>query len=178
MHIKRMSSIVGGEAESARMRKDETHYKEVLTLLNSMMTENNSESRRHNYNNIAFSANPNILATVRSALNPECESQASLPKSMALFGMGGVGKTQIAIQYSYLELESFDAILWMSADNAISIGKSFRTIADGLGLLESDDERKDVAVATCKVKKWLATTSLFSHTDAWSISWPLSNSRL
>jgi hypothetical protein len=169
MRIKRMSSIVEGEAESARMRKDETHYKEVLTLLNSMRIKNSVESKQDNYNNIPFSANArfsgreDILAAIRSALDPE--SQASLPKSIALFGMGGVGKTQIATQYAYHELESFDVILWISADNAISIGQSFRTIADGLGLFESDDERRDVAVALYKVKKWLATTSLFSHPD-------------
>ncbi|KAK1246392.1 hypothetical protein MKX08_000194 [Trichoderma sp. CBMAI-0020] len=184
MRIKRMSSIVEGEAVSARMRKDETHYKEVLTLLNSMTIKNNSESRRDNYNNLPFSANAkfsgreDILASIRSALNPEI--QASLPKSIALFGMGGVGKTQIATQYAYLELESFDVILWISADNAISIGQSFRTIADGLGLLESDDERKDVAVATYKVKKWLTTTTsafllVFDNADdlvAVKTAWP------
>jgi hypothetical protein len=172
MRIKRMSSIVEGEAESVRMRKDEMHYKEVLTLLSSMTKKDNSESGRDNYKNIPFCANArfsgreDVLAAIRSALNPE--SQSSMPKSIALFGMGGVGKTQIAIQYAYLELESFDVVLWISADNAISIGQSFRTVADGLGLLESDDERKDVAVATYKVKKWLTTTGLFSHADIWS----------
>jgi hypothetical protein len=134
-----------------------------------MRIKNSVESKQDNYNNIPFSANArfsgreDILAAIRSALDPE--SQASLPKSIALFGMGGVGKTQIATQYAYHELESFDVILWISADNAISIGQSFRTIADGLGLLESDDERRDVAVAIYKVKKWLATTSLFSQPD-------------
>ncbi|KAL7919048.1 P-loop containing nucleoside triphosphate hydrolase protein [Trichoderma austrokoningii] len=186
MRIKRMSSIVEGEAESARMRKDETRYKEVLTLLSSMVTKDSDEPKRDNYNNIPFGANARfsgreeILAAIRSALNPESQHEASVPKSMALFGMGGVGKTQIATQYAYLEMGSFDAILWISADNAISIGQSFRTIADGLGLLESDDERRDAAVATYKVKKWLATTTspfllVFDNADdlaALKTAWP------
>ncbi|GAO19100.1 hypothetical protein UVI_02042000 [Ustilaginoidea virens] len=164
MRIKRMSSIVESQAESARMRRNETHYKQVLALLNSIVVgKDTGESKRESYSNIPFGANArfsgreDILAAIRSALDPE--RQASLPKSMALFGMGGVGKTQIAAQYAHLALGSFDVVLWISADNAISIGQSFRTMADGLGLLESDDERKDVAVAMYRVKKWLATTT-------------------
>lgn len=61
--------------------------------------------------------------------------------------MGGVGKTQIAIQYAYRNMEKFDVILWIAADNAIAIGQSFRTIADGLGLLGSNEETKDAAAA-------------------------------
>ncbi|KID91917.1 NB-ARC and TPR domain protein [Metarhizium guizhouense ARSEF 977] len=72
------------------------------------------------------------------------------------------------------------SFLWISADNAISIGQSFRTIANGLGLLESDEEKRDVAVATYKVKKWLATTNstfllVFDNVDdfaALKTAWP------
>lgn len=165
MRIKRMSSIVEGEAESARMRKDESHYKEVLELLNSMKMVSSGESKRIRYNNIPFTANARfsgrkeILAAISKFLDPESDSSAL--KSIALFGMGGVGKTQVAIQYIYRELETFDVILWVSAENAIAIGQSFRTIADGLGLLGSDEEKKDITVAIYKVKKWLATTSSF-----------------
>lgn len=142
-----------------------------MDLFNSIkMSSTLRESERVKYNNIPFNANARfsgheeILTALGKYLDPE--SHASVPKSMALFGMGGVGKTQIAIQYVYHELETFDVILWISADNAISIGQSFRIIANGLGLLESEEEKRDVAVATYKVKKWLATTSslLYSNT--------------
>lgn len=79
--------------------------------------------------------------------------------SLALFGMGGVGKTQIATQYAYQSLDKFDAVLWMASDNVIAIGQSFRTVAGGLSLLGTDDETKNAAGASWKAKSWLLTTS-------------------
>ncbi|KAF4459095.1 tetratricopeptide repeat-containing [Fusarium albosuccineum] len=144
MRIKRMSSTVESEADLARMRKDETHYKEVVELLQAMKVKDTDDSRCVRYNNIPFAANTKFSGPT--------------PKSIALFGMGGVGKTQIAIQYAFLNMDKFDVILWIAADNAIAIGQSFRTIADGLGLLGGDEETKDAAAAIYKVKNWLATS--------------------
>lgn len=162
MRIKRMSSTVESEADLARMRKDETQYKEVLELLHAMKMKDTDDSKRVWYNNIPFAANAkfsgreDVLDTIGKSLVPE--TTPSTLKSIALFGMGGVGKTQIAIQYAYRNMEKFDVILWIAADNAIAIGQSFRTIADGLSLLGSNEETKDAAAAIYKVKNWLATT--------------------
>lgn len=163
MRIKRMSSTVESEADLARMRKDGTQYGEVLQLLNTMKISKTDGSKRIRYNNIPFAANAkfsgreDVLDMIDKSL--DLEASASSLKSIALFGMGGVGKTQIAIQYAYRNMEKFDAILWIAADNSIAIGQSFLTMADGLGLLGNGEEIKDAAAATCKMKNWLATTS-------------------
>jgi len=34
-----------------------------------------------------------------------------------IYGMGGVGKTQIALQYAYLHKNDYDAIIWLGASN-------------------------------------------------------------
>lgn len=166
MRIKRMSSTVESEADLARMRKDETHYKEVLELLSAMKVSNTDGPKRISYNNIPFGANAkfsgreDVLDAIGKFL--DAETAATSVKSIALFGMGGVGKTQIAIQCAYCNLEKFDVVLWIAADNTIAIGQSCRTIADGLGLLGSDEEIKDATAAIYKVKNWLATTSSLS----------------
>ncbi|KAF4984957.1 hypothetical protein FDECE_16948 [Fusarium decemcellulare] len=184
MRIKRMSSTVESEADLARMRKDETHYKEVVELLQAMKVKDTDDSKRVRYNNIPFATNTkfsgreDVLNSIDTSLVPE--TAASTPKSIALFGMGGVGKTQIAIQYAFLNMDKFDVILWIAADNAIAIGQSFRTIADGLGLLDSDEETKDTAAAIYKVKNWLATSKstyliIFDNADdltALKTAWP------
>jgi len=97
------------------------------------------------------------LETIHGALGPDTIAQ--IAKFIALFGMGGVGKTQIAIQYAYQNLEQFEAILWVAADNDTTIGESFWAIADGLGQLGSEDEAKDAVAAAGAVKKFLAMTS-------------------
>ncbi|KAH6887138.1 P-loop containing nucleoside triphosphate hydrolase protein [Thelonectria olida] len=183
MRIKRMSSSVESEADLARMRKDETYYKEVLELLGTMKMSSTDGAKTIQYNNIPFGANTkfsgceDVLGTIGASLGPE--APASSPKSVALFGMGGVGKTQIALQYAYRNLDRFDVILWIAADNSIAIGQSCRTIADGLGLLGSDEEMKDAAAAIYKLKSWLTTKSnyliIFDNADdstALKTVWP------
>lgn len=162
--IKRMSSTVESEVDIVRMRKDELQYKDVLELLNTMKVTNEEDLNRVTYNNIPFAENPrfscreDVLKDLSEYLDAEVD--ASSLRSMALFGMGGVGKTQIAIQYAYRNLDKFDIVLWIAADNFLSIGQSFRSIAEGLGLLETDEELKDLAGAMYKVKTWLATNSM------------------
>ena len=69
------------------------------------------------YNNISFSVNSkfsgrqDILETVHNARGPDAHSPST--KSIALFGMGGVGKTQVAIQYAYQNLDQFDDVQWL-----------------------------------------------------------------
>lgn len=101
LRIKRMSLTVESQADIVRMQKDEARFKEVLELLSSMKhTESRPQTR---YNNIPSPSNPkfsgrkDVLEVVHQALDPQTISSSL--KSMALFGMGGVGKTQIALQY-------------------------------------------------------------------------------
>lgn len=55
-------------------------------------------------------------------------------------------------------MDQFDVVLWVAAENEISISQSFRAVAEGLELLRTDDETKDSAAAMLKVKNWLVTT--------------------
>jgi hypothetical protein len=72
--------------------------------------------------------------------------------------MGGVGKTQIALKYANDSHAKYSAIFWISADNFLTIGQSFREIAKILGLTEPDAETDDNAVML-QVKEWLSGTS-------------------
>lgn len=115
--------------------------------------------------NAKFSGRNAILESVDTAVMEPHGSSASL-RSVALFGLGGVGKTQIAIQFAYRNLDKFDVVLWVAADNAISIGQSLKAAAEGLDLFGADEDTKDAAVAVWKVKNWLSSTSkcVFSKT--------------
>jgi hypothetical protein len=49
--------------------------------------------------------------------------------SIALYGMGGIGKTQTALAYAYSKLDELDAVLWIAAQDSLSIQQSFSRVA-------------------------------------------------
>lgn len=161
--IKRLSSIVESEADLARMQQDKTAYKEVLDLVESLKDSKIQKIEALPCYHIPLELSPRFwgreeaLQVVREALQPEEEGRSL--KTFALYGIGGVGKTQIALQYAKESRNIYDAILWVAADNSISVGQSFRDIACSLGLVQNDDELQDAVKAILKVKKWLLETS-------------------
>ena len=77
----------------------------------------------------------------------------------AVAGMGGVGKTQIALQYAGRNRHQYTAIMWVAADNVINMEQSLREIAKLLGLIQSDEEIQDPVASTLSVKNWLTDSS-------------------
>ncbi|MEU5323874.1 FxSxx-COOH system tetratricopeptide repeat protein [Streptomyces sp. NPDC021056] len=57
----------------------------------------------------------------------------------AIHGMGGVGKTQLAIEYAYRHQEEFDIIWWIPSERPGQIGQSLVELARRLGLTTSSE---------------------------------------
>lgn len=54
---------------------------------------------------------------------------ASGLRSLALHGMGGVGKSQTALAYAHSKTDGFDAILWLHTEAEIALSTSLGEIA-------------------------------------------------
>jgi transcriptional regulator with XRE-family HTH domain len=72
---------------------------------------------------------------------------------LALCGMGGIGKTLLALEYAYRHALEYCAVLWIGAETEESIFSSFLRIAEILRLPERDekDQRRIIAA----VQRWL-----------------------
>jgi tetratricopeptide (TPR) repeat protein len=81
--------------------------------------------------------------------------EGALTCSYALYGMGGVGKTQVAIEYAYRHALEYSAVFWIAAETAEHITSSFLRIAEVLHLFEQPetDQRRIVTA----VQRWLVT---------------------
>ncbi|MGW5745961.1 FxSxx-COOH system tetratricopeptide repeat protein [Amycolatopsis sp. NPDC003861] len=57
----------------------------------------------------------------------------------ALHGMGGIGKTQMAVEYIYRHLKDYDIVWWIQATQATQIRKSLTELAQHLRLPGADE---------------------------------------
>lgn len=158
--IRRMSSTVKGEADLARMKLDTSKYQEVLDLVKdfkeSKISEDADVVRCYT---VPFDPNPRFWSRddAMRAISVALQNgeNTTFLKTFALYGMGGVGKTQIALQYAHEHKEEYDAVLWIVADNLISMNQSTRDVAQVIGLLKTDKEERDTMGASLKLKNWL-----------------------
>jgi hypothetical protein len=157
--IRRLSSTVEMEAESTRMRQERAKYHEVLDVMETLKEAKIRNNDAIHYHHIPSELSPKFwgrddaLKAIHEALRQDEKSQSL--KTFALYGMGGVGKTQIALQYANRNREHYEAIMWVVADSVISMGQSFMEIAKLLGLAQSDQEMQDTAAAMLNVKRWM-----------------------
>ena len=78
-------------------------------------------------------------------------------RTFVICGMGGLGKTEIAIEYIHSRKTEFDAIFWVHSASTAKLDDSFRGIALKLGLQSEEEVRNDDPEATREiVKSWLA----------------------
>ncbi|KAK6337134.1 hypothetical protein TWF718_009918 [Orbilia javanica] len=72
-----------------------------------------------------FYGREDILSEILETLKPEeGRQQLQSRKTIALHGMGGLGKSQIALEYAYRHAELYSTILWVDATNWNTINDS------------------------------------------------------
>lgn len=76
-------------------------------------------------------------------------------RQFALCGFGGIGKTEIAREFSRRHKASFDAVFWVVADEIAKLDHHYQQISLALGL-EDSSECKSQVVSREIVKGWLS----------------------
>jgi len=89
----------------------------------------------------------NLAASLRAG------ETVGISQPQAVSGLGGVGKTQIALEYAYRYYQDYDAVLWTRADTLEALISGFVAFADRLHL-PVQDERDEMKVVQA-VKDWL-----------------------
>jgi hypothetical protein len=82
-------------------------------------------------NNIPYPPNPyftgreEVLSQLETTL--QAGQPAALSQPQAISGLGGIGKTQIALAYAYHHLQDYQTILWSRADTTEALISGFTT---------------------------------------------------
>ncbi len=88
--------------------------------------------------------------------------------TQAISGLGGIGKTQTAIEYAYRHRDDYRYVLWVNAATRDTIITSFLELATLLKLPERHEQDQNILVAA--IKAWFATYDgwwllIFDNTD-------------
>lgn len=102
---------------------------------------------------------PNPLFTGREAeleaLRRGLQERVKMPviKTVVAHGLGGVGKTQLVVQYAWKHLREFDAVFWMKADSPEALDASLAAIAPVLRLPQANEREQAIQIKA--VLDWL-----------------------
>ena len=109
--------------------------------------------------NIPYASNPfftgqDVLLT-RLANTLKTGQPTALSQPLAVSGLGGIGKTQLAVEYAYRHQQDYQAIFWVRADTHEALVSGFVALAELLNLPEKDE--RDQTVTVKAVERWLKT---------------------
>ncbi|MFL5698174.1 MAG: FxSxx-COOH system tetratricopeptide repeat protein [Ktedonobacteraceae bacterium] len=106
--------------------------------------------------NSFFTGREEILSRIRTQLQAGQATAISQPQ--AISGLGGIGKTQIAIEYAYQHRQHYQVVLWTLADTHESLVSGYIAIAELLNLPEKYEQDQSITVKAAI--RWFMT-----HTD-------------
>src|SRR5450755_671783 len=98
-----------------------------------------------------FTGREELLTQLVTTLHAGQPTALSQPQ--AISGLGGIGKTQLALEYAYRYRQDYQAVLWAQADTCENLTSSYLTIATLLNLPEQSEQESARIIAA--VKAWL-----------------------
>lgn len=108
-----------------------------------------------------FYGRTNDLDRIGQVLSPNISEEGKVAQKgspcVVISGLGGIGKTHLALEYTYRARARYDAVFWVNAETVPVLSSDFLRISKELGLMGSS-ELEDRVVARSMVLKWLRTT--------------------
>jgi hypothetical protein len=98
------------------------------------------------------------LQEMKNILQPKSNSPDR--RVLILGGMGGIGKTQLAINYAKQHRDSYSSIFWLNATSEVTLNSSLRVVANRI-LLPATVGKLDDDQLRIEVLNWLSELENF-----------------
>jgi hypothetical protein len=101
-----------------------------------------------------FTGREDLLTQLQAHFQQQQAMALSQPQAMS--GLGGIGKTQMAVEYAHRHAKEYEAVLWVRAETQENLVSGYVEMAQELELRERDEQEQAIVVQA--VKRWLTTT--------------------
>ncbi len=95
-----------------------------------------------------FTGREDELAALRASL--VAGETAALVAARAIHGLGGVGKTQLAVEYAYRHGKDYDIVWWIRSEDTVTLASDYAGLAVKLNLSEKEATEQRVIVEAVK----------------------------
>lgn len=102
-----------------------------------------------------FTGREEVLTQLHEAL--QASGATALAQRQAISGLGGIGKTQTALEYAHRHRDEYKSLLWTVAESRESLISDFVKLAEVLDLPEKNVPDQTITVRA--VKRWLETNA-------------------
>jgi len=111
--------------------------------------------------NVPYPRNPNFTgrAHLLTSLRHSLTTGGHTALTQAVHGLGGVGKTQLALEYAYLHAADYTVIYWVRSEEAAQLAADYAGLAGPLNLPQKDAPDQTAIIAA--VRQWL------ERSDGW-----------
>ncbi len=106
------------------------------------------------HRNPHFTGREALISDLRGKLT--AGTAAAVTQSQAITGLGGIGKSELAMEYAYRFSGDYTLAWWMRAEDRVTLVGDIIALARELDLPEKDEAQQDVVVEA--VRRWLRTT--------------------
>ncbi len=103
------------------------------------------------HRNAYFVGDDDLLLSIRNRLVMQKE-RASI---LAINGIGGIGKTQLALEYAYRYCDDYRAIFWLRADTPEQLDEDLGSLGNLLQVPETHKRKPNQEYIINEVKRWL-----------------------
>jgi len=133
----------------------------IHRAVSDLQTETPSDSPRSTLPmpsiwNVPHQRNPNftgrdeLLTQLQASLR---SGQATALTQQAIHGLGGVGKTQLAVEHAFRHTADYDVVWWIRSEQTATLAADYAALAQRLDLAEKDATEQAVVVEA--VRRWL-----------------------
>jgi hypothetical protein len=105
--------------------------------------------------NPVFTGREKLLQSVTQLLAADHATALSQPQTQAISGLGGIGKTQLAVEYAYRAAAQYQMVFWIHAETLETLVSGYTNLARALNLPEKDVPDQQVLIEA--VRRWLQT---------------------